>query len=281
MGSTALRLVRIALYLAFTGALMPVQAAGLGLRRRWVESLPVFYHRRCCGILGLAVRRIGVPEFGPSVLFVANHVSYTDITALGSLIKGSFISKAEVAGWPLFGRLAKLQRSIFIDRRIGSAARQRSAVAERLAKGGTLILFAEGTSSDGNRVLPFKTALFAAAEAEGPAGAVTVQPVSIAYTRLDGLPIGRNYRPFFAWYGSMSLAPHLWTMLGLGVVEVVVEFHPPTTLAQCGSRKALARYCRGRIVGGVAAALAGRPQPVPQPPRAAGVPDDAIAAATG
>lgn len=281
MGSTALRLVRIALYLAFTGALMPVQAAGLGLRRRWVASLPVFYHRRCCRILGLAVRTTGAPAAGPSVLFVANHVSYTDITVLGSLIKGSFISKAEVAGWPLFGWLAKLQRSIFIDRRIGSAARQRSAVAERLAEGGTLILFAEGTSSDGNRVLPFKTALFAAAEVEGPAGAVTVQPVSLAYTRLDGIPIGRIYRPLFAWYGSMSLAPHLWTMLGLGVVEVVVEFHPPTTLAQCGSRKALARYCRGRIVGGVAAALTGRPQPVPQPPRAADLTDDAIAAAAG
>jgi 1-acyl-sn-glycerol-3-phosphate acyltransferase len=279
MGSTALRLVRIALYLAFTGALMPVQAAGLGLRRRWVCSLPVFYHRCCCRILGLAVRRIGTPESGPSILFVSNHVSYIDITVLGSLIKGSFIAKAEVARWPLFGWLAKLQRSVFIDRRIRSTATQRAAVAARLAAGGALILFAEGTSGDGNRVLPFKTALFAAAEVEGRARAVTVQPVSIAYARLDGLPIGRSWRPFFAWYGSMTLAPHLWTMLGLGVVEVVVEFHPPTTLAQCGSRKALASYCRGRIAGGMAAALAGRPQPMPEAPPATAIPVEAIAAA--
>ena len=266
MGSTALRLGRIVLYLVFTGALMPVQAVGLALRRRWVARLPVFYHRRCCRILGFVVRTAGRPATGPSVLFVANHVSYTDITVLGSLLEASFISKTEVAGWPLFGRLAKLQRSVFIDRQIRSTAAQRTAVAERLAAGDALILFPEGTSSDGNRVLPFKTALFAAAEGPGARGPITVQPVSLAYTRLDGIPICRAFRPFVAWYGSMALAPHLWTLLGLGVVEAAVEFHPPTTLAECGSRKALAQYCRARIAGGVAAALAGRPQPAPEPP---------------
>ena len=269
MGSTARRLVRIALYLAFTGVLIPVQATGLRLRCRWAENLPVFYHRGCCRILGFSVRTIGAPFAGASVLYVANHISYIDIPIVGSLLKGSFISKAEVAGWPLFGRLAKYQRCIFVDRQVRSTALQLNAVRERLSEGGALILFAEGTSGDGNRVRPFKTALFAAAETPGPAGAVTVQPVSVAYTRLDGIPIGRLYRPFFAWYGRMSLAPHLWTMLGLGVLEVVVEFHPPTTLALCGSRKALAHYCRGRIAGGVAAALAGRPQPVPEPPATA------------
>lgn len=274
IGSTALRVVRIALYLGFTGALMPVQAAGLALRRRWVERLPVFYHRVCCRILGFAVRTLGTPAGGVSTLYVANHVSYTDIAVLGSVLKASFIAKSEVAGWPLFGQLAKLQRSIFIDRQARSAALQLNAVAQRLAEGGALILFAEGTSGDGNRVLPFKTTLFAAAEMPTPAGAVAVQPVSVAYTRLDGIPIGRLYRPFFAWYGSMTLAPHLWTMLGLGVVEVVVEFHPATTLALCGSRKALAQYCRARIAGGMAAALTGRPQTAPLPP--AGVRAEAI-----
>ena len=132
---------------------------------------------------------------------------------------------------------------------------QRDAMIERLAAGDALILFPEGTSSDGNHVLPFKSALFSAAEQMREIGPIAVQPVSIAYTRLDGIPIGRLYRPFFAWYGAVELAPHLWSMVGLGTVEIVVEFHPPTSLADCGSRKALAQYCHGRIAGGVAAAL--------------------------
>ena len=129
-----------------------------------------------------------------------------------------------------------------------------------------LILFPEGTSGDGNRVRPFKSALFGAAQQGEGVPLVIVQPVSLAYTRLDGIPIGRFYRPFFAWYGAVHLAPHLWSMVGLGTVEAVVEFHPPTFLSDCGSRKALAEYCHARIAGGVAGALYGRPQPMPEPP---------------
>jgi lyso-ornithine lipid O-acyltransferase len=266
MGSTTLSIARLGLYFAWTASLMPVQAAGLLLRCRWTRSLPSFYHRGCCRILGFDVRSSGAPTSARPALFVANHISYTDISVLGSLIAGSFVAKAEVAHWPLFGWLAKLQRTIFVDRRIRSTALQRDAMTRRLASGDSLILFPEGTSGDGSRVLPFKTALFSAAETRPETGPIAVQPVSIAYTRLDGMPLGRFFRPFFAWYGTVDLAPHVWRMIGLGIVEVAVEFHPPTCLADCGSRKALADYCRGRIVGGVAAAIAGRPQPVPPPP---------------
>lgn len=261
-GSPALRLWRLAVYLAWTLPLMPVQALGLVCRRRWVATFPRFYHRQCRRILGIELRQLGNPTGDRPVLFVANHVSYLDITVLGSLLAASFVAKTEVAGWPLFGWLARLQRSVFVDRRARSTARQRDSIAERLAAKEALILFPEGTSGDGNRLLPFKSALFAVAE-HASAGPVTVQPVSIAYTKLDGIPLGRALRPFFAWYGSMALAPHLWRMLGLGTVEVVVEFHPPTTLAECGSRKMLARYCEQRIAEGLAAALAGRREPAP------------------
>ncbi|MBV9861999.1 MAG: 1-acyl-sn-glycerol-3-phosphate acyltransferase [Alphaproteobacteria bacterium] len=266
IGSLALRIGRLAIYFTWTASLMPVQASGLMFRCRWVRSFPVFYHRVCCRILGLRIRRIGTPTPARPVLFASNHVSYTDITVLGALIPGSFIAKTEVARWPLFGWLAKLQRSVFIDRQVRSVGAQRDAIARRLAARDALILFPEGTSGDGNRVLPFKSALFSVAEAgRDTHPAVTVQPVSIAYARLDGMPIGRRLRPFFAWYGDMAMAPHLWTMLGLGVIEVVVEFHSPTSLAECGSRKALAGYCRERIAGGVAAALTGRRPPISQP----------------
>jgi lyso-ornithine lipid O-acyltransferase len=266
MGSPTLRVARLALYIAWTLSLMPVQGIGLALRRRWVSTLPVFYHRWCCRILGLRVRVIGTPTAARPVLFAANHISYTDITILGSVIPGSFIAKAEVAAWPFFGWLAKLQRSVFVDRRVRSTASQRDAISKRLAAGDALILFPEGTSGDGNRVLPFKSALFSAAQQGQEFPQILVQPVSLAYTRLDGMPIGRLYRPLFAWYGAVDLAPHIWSMAGLGTVEAVVEFHPPTFLSDCGSRKALAGYCYARIAGGVAGALFGRPQPMPAPP---------------
>ena len=266
MGSLTLRLARLALYFAWTAALMPVQLVGLALRRRWTSTLPVFYHRWCCRILGFRIRVIGTPTSERPVLYTANHISYTDITILGSVIPGSFIAKSEVAQWPFFGWLAKLQRSVFVDRRVRNTAAQRDAIGRRLADGAALILFPEGTSGDGNRVRPFKSALFGAAQQGEGVPLVIVQPVSLAYTRLDGIPIGRFYRPFFAWYGAVHLAPHLWSMVGLGTVEAVVEFHPPTFLSDCGSRKALAEYCHARIAGGVAGALYGRPQPMPEPP---------------
>jgi|SRR5215469_1472161 len=266
MGSPILRLARLALYFAWTAWLMPVQFFGLTLRCRWTRALPVFYHRWCCRILGFRVRLVGTPTKERPVLFAANHVSYTDIAVLGSIIPGSFVAKSEVARWLFFGWLAKLQRSVFVDRRMRSTSAQRDAIGERLAAGDALILFPEGTSGDGNRVLPFKSALFDAAQQTGDYPPVVVQPVSVAYTRLDGMPIGRLYRPFFAWYGGVDLAPHIWGMVGLGIVEVVVEFHPPTFLRDCGSRKWLAAYCHARIAGGVAGALFGRPQPMPQPP---------------
>ncbi len=252
MGSTSRRVWRLALYLCWTVLLIPIQVIGLLLRRSWVTTFPCFYHRWCCRILGLKVRRIGRPATMRPVLFAANHVSYIDIT----------IAKTEVARWPLFGQLAKLQRSVFVDRRVRSTAQQRDAISDRLARREALILFPEGTSGDGNRVLPFKSALFSAAThpVEGTTEPIAVQPVSIAYTRIDGMPLGRRYRPLLAWYGGMAMAPHLWRVLGLRTVEVVVEFHPVTTYAECGSRKALAQLCYERVAGGVAAALAGRRQ---------------------
>ena len=170
---------------------------------------------------------------------------------------------------------------MFVDRQVRSTAQQRDAIAERLAAGDALILFPEGTSGDGNFVLPFKSALFSVVYNKHLP--ITVQPVSLAYTRLDGMPIGRRLRPFFAWYGDMDLAPHLWRLIGLGKIEVVVEFHPPTTVAEFASRKALSEFCYQRISSGVGRHIAGRhgePARVPQP-RFDSVQTDLPAAAAG
>ena len=138
----------------------------------------------------------------------------------------------------------------------------RSELARHLKERRNIVLFAEGTSSDGNRLLPFKSALFSVAERNVGGAPLAVQPVTIAYTRLDGMPLGRPIRPFVAWYGDMELAPHLWFALGLGRITAVVRFHPPVTLAAFGSRKALAGHCEQTIGAALEAANLGRPLPV-------------------
>lgn len=245
-------------YLLLTAALFPVQLALLALRLPGSRRLPSFYHRLTCRLMGFEVDVVGERSRARSVLFVSNHVSYLDISILGSVIPGSFIAKREVAQWPLYGTLARMQRTVFVDRRASRTLTHRDEVADRLAEGDNLILFPEGTSGDGNRVLRFKSAFFSVAEREVDGRPVTVQPVSIAYTHVAGLPLGRAMRPFYAWYGDMDLAGHLWALLRLGVARAEVRFHEPVTIAAFGNRKRLAAHCERAVAAGVAASLAGR-----------------------
>lgn len=260
MGSSVVGGVRMALYLAWTALLVPVQALALAVRSPLATRIPAFYHRVCARLIGFDVVVRGTMARDHPVLFVSNHSSYLDIVVLGSVITGSFVAKSEVAGWPFFGVLAKLQRTVFVERKArGGVERQRDDLRARLAAGDNLILFPEGTSSDGNRTLPFKTALFAVAAMRIGERPLTVQPVSVTATRLDGIPMGLAHRPLYAWYGDMDLAPHLWQAFRCGRVTVEVEFHPPATIEGFSSRKALADHCWHAVAGGVARAISGRP----------------------
>jgi 1-acyl-sn-glycerol-3-phosphate acyltransferase len=263
IGSTVLATWRAAAYVLWTLALMPLQALAQALGWRLAERLPMFYHRTCLPLLGIRLAVEGEMAADRPVLFACNHTSYLDIPLLGSVIPGSFVAKSEIAGWPLFGTLARLQRSVFIDRRRSMSSQHRDDMTERLAKGDNIILFPEGTSGDGNRVLPFKSALFAAAatKVEARSAGVVVQPVSVAFTRLNGMALDREFRPLYAWYGDMGLLSHAWFMLGLGTVSVTIRFHPPTTLAEQGSRKALAQHCHRLVAQGLSEALAGHRLP--------------------
>jgi len=257
IGSPTTALCRLLAYSGLTLCLMPVQLLAVAFRLPLRKSLPLWYHRQSCRILGIQIEVRGRPAQRHPTLYVANHVSYLDIEVLGTILKASFVAKAEVAKWPFFSWLARLQETVFVERRGRRAAEHRDEMARRLEAGDDLILFPEGTSGDGNAVLAFKSALFSVAERRPRGEAVNVQPISISYTRLDGLPLGRYLRPFFAWYGDMELGSHLWHAIGLGRVTVVVEFHEPVTIEQLGSRKALSDYCYGVVSRGVAAALSG------------------------
>lgn len=249
---------RLVSYFLLTVVLMPVQAVALAFKARLAVRLPTAYHRICARLFGFDIVVRGKIATETPVLFVGNHTSYLDIMVLGAVIEGCFVAKSEVAHWPLFGWLAKLQRTVFVERRSLRTVEQRDEISARLAAGDRLILFPEGTSDDGNKVLPFKSALFAVAQTPPGAPQLLVQPFSIAYTALAGLPLGREWRPLFSWYGDMDMSPHAWRVCTFSRVRVELSFHEPVTFGQYGSRKALAQHCYEAVRDGVAKANSGR-----------------------
>lgn len=270
IGSPLRGAFRLLSYLLLTVVMVPIYLALLPLRvTPIVRWMPVVYHRIVCVILGIRVRVHGKPSAVTPTLFVCNHVSYLDIEVMGGLIPGSFVAKAEVATWPFFSTLAKAQRTIFVERTSGRASASRDEMMRRLDTGDNLLLFPEGTSSDGTRVLPFRSALFGVAQLRRDGKPIVVQSVAIAYTRLDGIPLGRYWRPLFAWFGDLDLVPHLWQMVCLGETEAVITFFPPVDIDQLGDRKKLAEYCFRQVSSGVQAANSGRPELLPPPARAA------------
>ena len=266
-GSSYLGFFRLSIYGLVTVVLMPVQILILLVAPRLWWALPFAYHKLCCRIMGLKVRVVGKPATARPALFVSNHVSYLDIPVLGSVMPVAFVAKAEVAQWPVYGWLAKLQRTVFVDRRRKTTLQQRDSLHARLAAGDALVLFPEGTSNDGNRILPFRSALLSVAEAAAAERPLAIQPVSIAYTSVNGVPLGWGLRPLVAWYGGMELGGHLWRFSRLGQVEVVVQFHEEIRMGDFPSRKELTRHCSEAVAGGVDRALGGRLLAAPTDPQ--------------
>lgn len=232
-------------FLGLTLPLMPVQALLLRVSQPAARRFPHWYHRNVCRILGIRLHIEGAVAPNSPVLLVSNHTSWLDIPVLSAVAPVSFVAKSEVGRWPFVSALARLQRTVFIDRTkrvaVGETANE---MAERLAQGDTLVLFAEGTSTDGNRVLPFKSSLFAAAKPSGktnaPDASVVVQTVAIVYARVHGVPLGRADRPLVGWYGDMDMQSHAWQLLQAGPLDVVIRISPPVPLEDYAGRKELA-----------------------------------------
>jgi 1-acyl-sn-glycerol-3-phosphate acyltransferase len=251
-------------FLTSTLLLIPWQAAQLRFKLKSRKTFPSLFNRYLCRLFGIRITVFGKPIQDRGVLMVSNHTSYFDILVLSGLANISFVAKSEVAGWPIFGTLAKLQQAVFVERaRRTQTGEANGQIRQRLLDGDALVLFPEGTSNDGNRVLSFKSALMGAVEteigtdAQGRPRHVPVQPVSIAYVGMHGLPMGRENRPLYAWYGDMELVPHLWEALVSGPMEVVVEFHAPVTVDGAGGRKVLAAQVEAIVRRAQARALAG------------------------
>jgi 1-acyl-sn-glycerol-3-phosphate acyltransferase len=251
---------------------IPWQASAVRFNLPRRRTFPHRYHKFLCKLFGIRVTVIGTPVQDRGVLMIGNHTSYFDILVLSSAAKVSFVAKSEVQNWPFFSTLARLQQTVFVERsRRSQTGEARDQIRDRVLQGDALVLFPEGTSSDGNCVLPFKSALMGAAEAtigtdaEGNPIHVPVQPVSVAYVGLYGMPMGRETRPLFAWYGDMDLVPHLIEAVKTGPIDVVVEFHQPLTVDQAGGRKKLAALTEAIVREGQTRALRGGIKTVPRP----------------
>ncbi|WP_408014685.1 lysophospholipid acyltransferase family protein [Rhizobium rhizophilum] len=248
--------------LVVSGLLIPVQL--LALRFDWPlrRRLPRQWHRMALWFLGIRVHVHGKLDTRRPLMIAANHASWKDILVLGSLADVAFIAKTEVASWPVFGFLARLQKTIFVvreeKRRTGD---QVNEIAARMADGEIVVLFPEGTTSDGNRILGIKSSLFGAAAAALPKegeGVVHVQPVAIAYTRVQGMPMGRYHRPIAGWPGDVGLVEHLIGVLRAGALDVDVTFGETVEFKKGDSRKALAIRIEEQLRAMLLAHLRGR-----------------------
>jgi 1-acyl-sn-glycerol-3-phosphate acyltransferase len=248
-------------FVGLTVPLMPVQALLLRVSGNAARRFPHWYHRQVCRILGIRLNIEGAVAKGAPVLLVCNHTSWLDIPVLSALTPVSFVAKREVGSWPFVSALARLQRSVFVDRtRRLAAGDAANAMTARLQQGDTLVLFAEGTSSDGNRVLPFKTSLFGAVAgaAKPAADQVIVQTAAVVYTHIHGVPITRAERPRLGWYGDMEMTSHAWRVLKSGAITVTIKVGPPVPLADFKDRKDLALKSERAVRRDVLAILRGR-----------------------
>src|SRR5450830_274657 len=254
-----------AIFFTMTPLLISVQGVLVKLDLPGWGVIAVNYYRALCAILRIRVRVVGEPVRDRAVLFISNHVSWADIPVIGSLAPIAYVSKSEIAGWPLVGTAARLQRTVFVDRsrryQTGDAIAE---IVKRLAGGTSVVLFAEGTSSDGNRVLPFRSALVGAVkEASSRAeSGILIQPMSICYTDLNGIPMGRQHRPTVAWYGDLDFMPHIKAFIERGAIDAVVSYGDPVAADGTADRKAMTKSLEGAVRKITAATLRGRPRPV-------------------
>lgn len=216
--------------------------------------LPRIWHRIICRAFGIKVIVLGKPHTEGQAIFVGNHLSYLDIPAIGSVLKCSFVAKKDVADWPVFGTLARLQQTGFIDRSRSAARNERSAIGSMIEDGKTLVIFPEGTSTDGREVLPFKSSLFSLMlQGENPG--LVIQPFTVSLRSANGQsPHTQEVRDIYAWHRDMDteLPVHLWRFAKSRGAVIVLHFHPALKAETHTDRKALAKICHERVALGLA-----------------------------
>jgi 1-acyl-sn-glycerol-3-phosphate acyltransferase len=254
--------------LAISAVAMPLQALLMRLvHGQRAFAIPRLWHRGVCAILGIDVEVVGRRAQGDGIVFVGNHVSHFDIPALGSVLPARFIAKDDMRSWPGVPFIAGLQQTVFISRRTRDAAAVAAQMRDVLRQGHNLVLFAEGTTSSGERVAPFKSSLFAPLIATiGPAVADErrIQPFTIELLAVDGHALrGARDRDRYAYYGGMDALAHLRGFLRGRGARLRLHLHAPIAVTSNMDRKSLT----ARVQAAVAAPLAARETMLPPDPR--------------
>ncbi|HOO82227.1 MAG TPA: lysophospholipid acyltransferase family protein [Alphaproteobacteria bacterium] len=196
----------------------------------------------------------GKPYTDSQVIYVSNHISYLDIPALASVIcYGSFVAKKDVASWPVFGYLSKLQQTAFVSRSREDARKGANALAEMLKDGKNLIIFPEGTSTDGREVVPFKSSLFSIM-LQKDAQNLVIQPVSIEVVSSNGrAPKTQEERDLYAWHRDMDteLPEHLWRFAKTSGAVLNIKFYDIVRANDFSDRKTLAKVCHETVSKGL------------------------------
>ncbi|MBF95954.1 MAG: hypothetical protein CFH34_00860 [Alphaproteobacteria bacterium MarineAlpha9_Bin4] len=217
------------------------------IRSRLRFLLPVLFHKFLLKILGIRLSLQGKPSSHKPLILTGNHCSYLDIIILGSVLPSCFVAKSEIKSWFFFGFLAKLQNSIFIDRRSLRTLDSLKKVSDSLSGKFATIIFPEGTTNNGKNVLKFKPSLFKIFEDNPTLG---LQNFSLCYTHINNMPLDNRLRPTIAWYGGMNMIAHLRRFLSFSSVNASLVFHP-MTISKGKNRKALSEISRKQVVEGM------------------------------
>lgn len=209
-----------------------------GVAPAWLPAVVRWWHRRLYRALGVDLRVAG--RFEPDCLLVGNHISWLDIPLVGAQGEIGFLAKADVRGWPLIGWMAEIAGTLFIERGGNQTSAVARRIAEDVARGRSLMIFPEGTTTDGTCVRRFHPRLFGIAQGSGP----RIQPVAISYHRGED-PAADDQAPYV---GDDSLIANLWRLMLHPDLVARVRFLPPIHADDGAQRRALAELTRDAIL---------------------------------
>lgn len=243
---------KLIMFFIWSVLLVPLQMIAVLIRgSKPAYIIPRLWHKGVCRILGLRVIVEGKPCTDRQVIFLCNHLSYLDIPVIGSVLKASFIAKSEVAEWPVFGFLSKLQQTAFVSRSRDTVEHERGNLGKMLKDGRSLIIFPEGTSTDGRTVIPFKSSLLTIAYTDETRD-IWIQPMTLTLVSINGRdPAAQEVRDLYAWHGDMELMPHMSLMGKTRNLVIRMSFHEPIQAKAMPDRKLLAATAHQAVLQGL------------------------------
>ncbi|MFP4098136.1 MAG: lysophospholipid acyltransferase family protein [Alphaproteobacteria bacterium] len=246
--------IKAILAIAFSLLLIPLQLLVLfATKSAPAYILPRIWHKGLCLIFGIKITHTGKPHTQSQTIYAFNHLSYLDIIVIGSTLRASFVSKDDVASWPAFGFLSTLQQTAFISRSREKARDAKNTLDTMLRENKSLIIFPEGTSTDGRDVHPFKSSIFSIAYNDNVSN-IKIQPVTLIMQRIDGHEIkNQEDRDLYAWHIDMTtpLGEHLWRFLKSRGAQIHLHYHPPINVKDFSNRKTLAKICHEAVSKGL------------------------------